>query len=237
MVAVTHALSAIPMRLAVIVPTLNDDAALAHLLPRLASLTAPPDEVIVVDGASSEKTAAICRQAGCIWMPGPPGRGLQLAAGAAAARADALWFVHADCQPHPEASSAIRHALENGAAGGYFRFRFGGGRSVIKCFLERWIAWRCRVAMVYGDQGIFVTRAAYAASPGYSAQPLFEEVPLVRALKRSGPFIPLELPMIVSSRRWERDGFVRRTLHNRALALGFFLGIDSTTLARWYRAP
>jgi hypothetical protein len=91
--------------------------------------------------------------------------------------------------------------------------------------------------MVYGDQGIFVTRAAYDASPGFAAQPLFEEVALVRFLKRTGRFVALQLPMTVSARRWQRDGFLRRTLHNRALALGFSLGVHSNTLARWYRAP
>jgi rSAM/selenodomain-associated transferase 2 len=226
--------------LAVVVPTLNDDAALAHFLPRLAQLASPPDEVIVVDGAASEATAAICAKSGCAWIATPPGRGLQLGAGAMAARAaraqaHILWFVHADCQPHPDAARAIRESVRNGASGGYFRFRFGGERNFMKRLLEWCIAWRCRVAMVYGDQGIFVTRAAYDASPGFSAQPLFEEVALVRALKRTGDFVALELPMIVSARRWERDGFLRRTLHNRVLALGFILGVRSNTLARWYR--
>ncbi|MGH8140233.1 MAG: TIGR04283 family arsenosugar biosynthesis glycosyltransferase [Steroidobacteraceae bacterium] len=223
------------MRLALIVPTLDDDTALAHFLTQLAGLDLPPDEVIVVDGGSRSSTAQICRDFGCTWMSAQQGRGVQLRAGAARANADALWFVHADCQLHPDASKAIRAAIATGEAGGYFRFQFGGERRALKRFLEWCIAWRCRAAMVYGDQGIFATRSAYDASPGFSAQPLFEEVALVRALKRSGRFAALALPIIVSSRRWERDGFLRRTLHNRALALGFLLGIDSMTLARWYR--
>jgi len=230
------------MCLAVVVPTLDDDAALVHLLPRFAQLTSPPDEVIVVDGTSSDATATLCRISGCTWMPAPPGRGLQLAAGVLATRAakgqaDILWFVHADCEPHPDAARAIRTAIGDGAVGGYFRFRFGGERSWMKQFLEWCIAWRCRVAMVYGDQGIFVTSAAYDRSPGFGAHSLFEEVALVRCLKRTGRFVALELPMTVSARRWQRDGFLRRTLHNRALALGFLFGIQSDTLERWYRAP
>jgi rSAM/selenodomain-associated transferase 2 len=230
------------MRLAVVVPTLDDDAALVHLLPRFAQLTSPPDDVIVVDGSSSEATATLCRNSGCTWMPARPGRGLQLAAGVQATRGgkaepDILWFVHADCEPHSDAPRAIRRAVADGAVGGYFRFRFGGQRSWMKRFLEWCIAWRCRVAMVYGDQGIFVTSAAYDQSPGFGAQPLFEEVALVRCLKQTGRFVALDLPMTVSARRWHRDGFVRRTLHNRALALGFLLGIHSNTLERWYRAP
>ena len=226
-------------RLAVLVPTLNDDAALARLLPLLGRLARAPEQVIVVDGAASEATAELCRGAGCTWMPSPPGRGLQLSAGIAAARAagaDVLWMVHADCEPHALSAHAIRAAAVAGAAGGYFRFRFGGARSAPKRFLEACIAWRCRLSMVYGDQGIFVTRAAYDATPGIGPQPLFEEVALVRALRRTGRFVAVPLPMTVSERRWQRDGLLRRTLRNRTLALAYLLGIDPATLERWYRA-
>jgi rSAM/selenodomain-associated transferase 2 len=226
-------------RLVVVVPTLNDDAALTRLLPLLGRLALPPEEVIVVDGAASEATAAVCRDAGCTWMPSRAGRGLQLNAGIAAARAPGatvLWMVHADCEPHALSARAIREATDAGAAGGYFRFRFGGARSPLKRFLEACIAWRCRLSMVYGDQGIFVARAAYDASPGIGPQPLFEEVALVRALRRTRRFIAVPLPMTVSERRWQREGLLRRTLRNRTLALAFVLGIDPVTLERWYRA-
>jgi hypothetical protein len=58
----------------------------------------------------------------------------------------------------------------------------------------------------------------------------------VRHPKQSGRFAALKLPIIVSPRRWERDGFVRRTLQNRSLALGYTLGIPSSRLARWYHS-
>jgi hypothetical protein len=147
-----------------------------------------------------------------------------------------LWMVHADCEPHAASAHAIREATAAGAAGGYFAFRFGGARSALKRFLEACIAWRCRLSMVYGDQGIFVSGAAYDASPGIGPQPLFEEVALVRALRRSGRFVALPLPMTVSERRWQRDGLLRRTVRNRILALAYLLGIDPVTLERWYRA-
>jgi hypothetical protein len=58
----------------------------------------------------------------------------------------------------------------------------------------------------------------------------------VRALRRSGRFIALPLPMTVSERRWQRDGLLRRTVRNRILALAYLLGIDPGRLERWYRA-
>jgi len=102
--------------------------------------------------------------------------------------------------------------------------------------LEICIAWRCRLSMVYGDQGIFVSRRAYDATPGMGPAPLFEEVPLVRALRRTRRFVAVPLPMVVSERRWRREGLLLRTARNRALALAFAAGVDAGTLERWYRA-
>lgn len=234
------------VRLVVIVPTRRDDEELRELLVCLAQLDAPPEHVIVVDGASSELTADICRRGSAQWLPSAPGRGVQLSAGVVAAQqalgeiggrpVEVFWFLHTDCRPHRQAGSAIREAVMLGAAGGYFRFRFGGSPGPLKTILERCIALRCRMGMVYGDQAIFVTRTAYEAGPGLDRQPLFEEVPLVRHLKRAGRFAALKLPVTVSPRRWERDGFLRRTLQNRSLALGYLLGIPASRLARWYHS-
>jgi hypothetical protein len=234
------------VRLVVMVPTWHDDEELLELLVCLGRLDAPPEHVIVVDGASSQLTADICRRGNAQWLPSSPGRGVQLSAAVVAAQqalgetagspGETFWFLHTDCRPHRQSACAIREAIVLGAPGGYFRFRFGGSPGPLKALLERCIALRCRMGMVYGDQAIFVTRTAYEASPGLDRQPLFEEVPLVRHLKRAGYFAALKLPITVSPRRWERDGFLRRTLQNRSLALGYILGIPASRLARWYHS-
>ncbi|MGH8261424.1 MAG: glycosyltransferase, partial [Steroidobacteraceae bacterium] len=184
------------MRIAVIVPMLDDAAALQRLLARVGHFDPAPDRVIVVDGAATASCEHVCRGMGALWLPAHPSRGGQLALGAARAAVDVLWFLHADCEPHAAAIAAIRRSVEGGAAGGYFRFRFGGSSTRSKRLLERCIRWRCRWGMVYGDQGLFVTRAAYDATPGFTVQPLFEEVAMVRALKRTRRFVALDLPIV-----------------------------------------
>jgi hypothetical protein len=52
-----------------------------------------------------------------------------------------------------------------------------------------------------------------------------------------GAFVALPIDVEVSARRWERDGWWRRTVMNRALALGYILGVPPTRLAHWYRQP
>jgi glycosyltransferase involved in cell wall biosynthesis len=227
------------MRVAVIIPTVEDEA-LPRLLARLAGLDPRPDELIVVDGLASKACALACRSAGAAWLPAHAGRGGQLALGAAHAQSEVLWFLHPDCEPPGSAVAAIRASVARGAAAGYFQFRFGGPPGALKHLLERCIAWRSRFGAVHGDQGIFVTRAAYEATPGFAVQPLLEELELVRALRRTGRFVGLAAPLIVSPARWERDGYLKRILADRLITLGFLCGLSAARLARWQgrrRAP
>jgi rSAM/selenodomain-associated transferase 2 len=225
----------VPSGVSIVVPTWRDDAALSRLLPQLAALQPGADEVLVVDGAGSEATRALATAAGARYLASPAGRGTQLNCGARAARGDVLWFVHADAGVSPAAVGAITRALALGADSGAFRFRFGGERGATQRLLERAIAWRGAVGTVYGDQGLFARRAAFERAGGFAEAPLFEEVPLVRALRRRGGFRVLDEPIVVSPRRWQQDGFWRRTLENRLLALGHAAGLSPARLARWYR--
>lgn len=225
-----------PPTLAVVVPVLGDTAAFRTLLARLLADAPAPDRIVVVSGRPDAELEAVCRQAGCEYRQTAANRGAQLDLGARAADADVLWFLHADAEPPPGAIAAIRAAIAGGAAGGCFRFAFQGARTWYKSLLERLIALRIRCGGVpYGDQGLFVRRDRYRACGGFAKQPLFEEVGLVRRLRRHGRFVVLDAPLRVSTRRWERDGWLARTLHNRWLALLYALGVPAERLARAYR--
>jgi rSAM/selenodomain-associated transferase 2 len=219
----------------VIIPVLGDTRALHTLLERLRNMPAPPTEILVIDGAGDQSLRDFCRHSAIGYLGTRAGRGHQLHSGALAARAEILWFLHADAMPAPAGGIRIRQQIAGGCLGGYFRFRFSGRRTVARSVLAALINLRARIGVPYGDQGIFVTRAAYLAAGGFPDVPLFEEVPLVRALRRAGDFAALPIDIGVSPRRWERDGWIRRTVENRLLALGYMLGIPPARLARRYR--
>jgi len=164
-------------------------------------------------------------------------RGTQLHSGATAANNPILWFLHADSWPAVNSATTIRDHTAAGAVGGYFRFRFLGPRGWFKRLLEWTINARSGVGIPYGDQGLFTTAAAYEHTGGFARQPLFEEVQLVKQLRKSGSFIGVAATIGVSPRRWERDGWLRRTVENRLLALGHALGISPYRLARVYQRP
>lgn len=220
----------------VIIPCFHDEEKLACLLAQLQNLPHRPCEIIVVDGASCESCAEICGQFQAQWIASKPCRGQQLLIGAAQAQGDVLWFLHADAQVSADPLPAMTKAIVQGAIGGYFRFCFAAPRAWPTFILEPLIALRCRTGVPYGDQGIFMARPVYHQTGGHAPWPLFEEVPLVRAARQLGKFLPLSEPIFVDPRRWQRDGWWRRTWHNRRLALNFICGATPQELAARYHS-
>ena len=222
--------------LSVVIPVLDDLRALSDLIDRLRLSANAPEQIVVVDGNAADDCHQICRDADCDYLPLEPNRGRQLDAGAQLAHGDILWFLHADALPPADGPDQVRRHVAAGNAGGYFRFAFAGESRWYKQLLAALINVRARVGIPYGDQGLFATREAYSQSAGFAPTPLFEEVALVRSLRRLGRFAPLAAPIGVSPRRWERDGWLRRTINNRLLALAFLAGVSPARLARNYHA-
>jgi len=221
-------------RISVIIPVFDDLAALTALLQRLANLQPGVDEVIVVDGKASKDCQKLCAHHEAKYIGAQPNRGAQLSLGAKHATGDILWFLHADSCPSANSVKLIRGHVAAGNTSGYFCFRFDGTRHWFKRWLQTAINFRARFGIPYGDQGLFVKRSAYTSAGGHAATPLFEEVALIRQLRREYDCTAVAGIIGVSSRRWERDGWLRRSLHNRYLAAAFALGVAPERLARQY---
>jgi len=223
------------MRLAIVIPALNEAANLSWLLPDLAR-GCPGAEIVVVDGGSRDDTAAVvARQPGPRLLASARGRALQMNHGARATGGDTLLFLHADTRLPDGAARAIEQALaEPGVVGGRFDVRFDNERP-----LFRVIAWfmntRSRASGICtGDQAIFVRRADFEAVGGYPDIPLMEDIELSRRLKRRGRLRALRLRVTTSARKWEREGPLRTIGLMWALRLLHFCGVAPARLHRWY---
>ncbi len=224
------------LEISVIVPVLNDVNALRRLLVCLCAMRPGISEIIVADGAADSECERLCTEFDAIYLRTEANRGKQLRQGADIASKGILWFLHADSSPPPDAVQIIRQHLQQSCGSGYFRFRFDGPRRWYKNGLEQAINFRARIGIPYGDQGLFAARQAYFAAGGHAATPLFEEVTLVKKLRAAAGCRPVKASIGVSPRRWERDGWLQRSLQNRALALAFALGVAPERLARHYAA-
>jgi rSAM/selenodomain-associated transferase 2 len=211
--------------LSVVIPTLN---AVDTLAATLGSVT-DADEVVVVDGGSSDGTRALATSLGAKVVQAPRGRGAQLAHGVEVAMGDWLLLLHGDTRLAPGWS---RVTPSTGRAG-YYRFTLDSDDPRARR-LERLVAWRCRLfALPYGDQGLLMHRDLLQQVGGIKPLPLMEDVDLVRRLGRRR-LLPLDVAAVTSAEKWERQGWYRRSLRNFGCLTLYFAGVPPRTIARLY---
>ena len=221
------------MQLSIIIPTLNEAQAIGPTLDAVCKLS-PPSQILIVDGGSDDATIDIAQSRGIRVLRAAQGRGVQLQAGAAATQGDALWFLHADTCPAPDAVEQILEALNDPAtAGGNFTLSFDGQSRSARLITRMYPHFR-KLGLCYGDSGIFCSRSAYNAAGGFSPFPIFEDLDLIKRLKREGRFIHLPCTITTSSRRFEDRSFTWTFARWIVMQVLYWLGISPHTLGRVY---
>ena len=186
--------------LSVVIHTLD----VADTLAATVRSVADADEVVVVDGGSSDGTPALAISLGAKVVSAPRGRGIQLAQGVRVAQGEWLLLLHADTRLAP----GWREAAPPENCAGYFRFALDSDDPLARQ-LERLVAWRCRLfALPYGDQGLLIHRDLLQQVGGIKPLPLMETSPPGSAAAgftlsiRGVPFIfKISSQLIVQSRK------------------------------------
>ncbi len=216
--------------LSVVIPTYNAAAHLSACLERMRGA----DEILVVDGGSTDTTPAIAGDTEARLILAPKGRGGQLRAGAAGARGDWLLFLHADTLPGRGWRAAVEdHMARHPGKAACFRLRLADPAWQARA-IEQAVRARVRLlGLAYGDQGLLVPRALYEAVGGYRPLPLMEDVDLVRRIGR-GRLEMLDEDAVTSAARWRRDGWLRRSARNLFCLALYRFGASPERIARFY---
>ena len=223
------------MKLSIIIPTLNEAAGLGDVLKQLQPMRARGVEVIVVDAGSRDATCDIASRWADRVLLAERGRAKQLNAGAAIADGDALLFLHADSVLPEDGDAWIEKGLNDACfQWGRFDVIIAGAHAMLPV-----IAWfmnyRSRLTgIATGDQGIFVTRAAFVALGGFPDQPLMEDIAFcLRALDISPPY-RVSARIITAGRRWEQNGVWRTIFLMWRLRFKYFMGAEPLKLHQAY---
>lgn len=239
--------------LSVIIPVLHDTGELCGLLSSLAGQTGTTFEVIVCDGDSGDRSHSLAHA----WqdtgpfplktVSSPPGRGIQMNAGAAIAAGSILLFLHADSRfDRPDALAAAvqtyRHTrrLSPLPLAARFRldFRRGSNDAQLRYLFLETKARLDRVECIRGDQGIMIEPALFHQLGCFDPSlPYLEDVRFAALVAGAGSWLLLPAAVSTSTRRFEQEGYGTRQLLNAVIINAFHTGWTGLleTLPELYR--
>ena len=215
------------MRVSVIIAARNEEASIGAAVD--SAKAAGAFEVIVADGASTDRTVENARARGAVILNCEAMRAAQLNAGAARATGDALLFLHADTTLPEGAADAVVRALTRFEFGG-FDLRFAENRFILR-LAAMLINLRTRLTRCpWGDQAQFIRRDAF---PRFKPIPIMEDYDLAQRMRKRSTIVPLKVT--TSGRRFLEKGVLRTVFTNWRIVAGWHRGVDAGTLAAWYR--
>ncbi|RPF72792.1 glycosyltransferase [Aurantiacibacter spongiae] len=197
-------------------PMLDEEAALPNLVARLSRLDPPPLEVIAVDGGSGDASVLVAEIAGWRVVRCERGRGRQINAGVAAARAEHVVVLHADTLPPRDMVRVIDATLANGrvALAGFTPVIRGRDKTrwgtTAHNFAKTWYApllfrphlFVRGVRLLFGDHAMFFRRDQFLECGGCEdGAMVMEEADLCVRLARFGRVRLLRRTIVTSDRR------------------------------------
>ncbi len=196
--------------ISIIIPTFNEADQIAETISK--TLAANGDhqiEIIVADGGSTDETVSIAGNCkATIVLSNQKGRAAQMNKGASVAKADVLYFLHADSIPPKNFTGTILNAVNKNFSSGCFRLSFDHSHWFLKAN-----AWFTRFnvnAVRFGDQSLFVTKDVFQKIGGFREDLLMmEDQEIIHRIKKCGKFKVMNDHVTTSARKYLDNGIYR----------------------------
>lgn len=186
----------------ILIPALNEEKALPQTISCLAAMAPAPDEILLIDGGSEDRTMALANAAGFrTLLSSKRGRGAQINYGVAQATGDIICILHADTILPHDAITVIRQTMSDDyTALASFTPRIAGPTgtrwgSTFHNWIKTWYApllarphlFLRGVRLLFGDHAMFFRRKHFLEVGGCDERiVVLEEADLCIKLARFG---------------------------------------------------
>jgi rSAM/selenodomain-associated transferase 2 len=223
-------------KISIIIPVLNEEKCVALTLSYLKENSTQDNiqEILIVDGGSSDNTVAIASAHGASVLHSEKGRAKQLNTGAKHAKGNIIYFLHVDTLPPKNFDSTILKSVLKGNQVGCFQMKFDSESRFLRFF-----AWFTRVNHILcrgGDQSLFITKDLFIKTKGFDENYIiFEDNEFIGRIYKMCSFKILPFHVKTSARRYEERGEIILQYHFGVIHLKNYLGAGPEKLYDYYK--
>lgn len=222
---------------AIVIPVLNERYCIEDTLANVLSFGA--DEIIVVDGNSIDGTYEFVKQSyphvKCLRTP-YANRAFQMNEGSHEVLSDILLFMHADVRLPKGTIDNVKSVINDGFIAGGFRKQYCPSNLILKVygfFLNH--VYFGFFNNIVGSNAIFLKRDLFKALKGFPMVEFMEDVLFSKNLKRQGRIGIVKQRVVVSSRRYFKNGIIKQLIRNLAVIFCYqFLKMTPKELKQIY---
>lgn len=198
------------MKLSIVIPTFNEEKYLRNLLLEIKKQDFKDYEIIVSDAGSDDKTTEIAKEFGCILTYGGlPSKGRN--EGAKLAQGEYILFVDSDVIFLPD--NFLKKALNEFdkmklSVAGFVIFTNGNNFDFLAYWIYNKFIWLVQRFLPYASNVILVKKDIHQKIKGFDENvQIAEDYEYVRRAAKFGKFRIIKTkPILISARRFERDG-------------------------------
>lgn len=222
--------------ISIIIPVLNEERYIVKLIDYILKNTNSSniEEIIVVDGGSSDNTLKALLKSDVVVLHTEKGRAKQMNYGAKQALGEILYFLHVDTFPPINFDKIIIDAIEKGDEAGCFRMKFDSSSRFLSFF-----SWFTRINHKLcrgGDQSLFITQILFRKSGGYDeSYIIYEDNEFTSRLYELTNFKILPDNVKTSARKYEQIGKLKLQFYFGIIHLKNYLGAEPEQLYRYYK--
>ena len=235
--------------IAVVIPMLDEAPQLPRLARCIAALDPQPDEIVVVDGGSSDNSVAVAQDLGFRVIAAPKGRARQCNAGVAATTAPLVIVLHADTWLPDDAMAVVAATMADARVNlaGFTALLSGPEKTRWATSFHNWIkTWYAPLLfrphlfvrggrLLFGDHAMFFRRADFLAVGGFDeAMAVMEEAELCVRMARLGRTRLVNRIVFTSDRRVAKWGEWKANWIYLKVGFRWGMGIKPKALGHLY---